>query len=51
MELDARAAADRERARAALLRADRTWAAVLHPRESLVRLAEALRVQAHTRGA
>jgi hypothetical protein len=51
MELDARTAADRERARAALLRADRTWAAVLHPQESLVRLAEAMRAQAQTRDA
>jgi hypothetical protein len=51
MELDARTAADRERTRAALLRADRTWAAVLHPQESLVRLAEAMRAQAHTRDA
>ena len=46
LELDARAAADRERARAAVLRADRTWAAVLHPRESLVRLAGALQAEA-----
>lgn len=43
MELDARAAADRARARAGLVRADRTWAAVLHPRESVTALAAALR--------
>ena len=44
-ELDVRSAADRVRARAAELRADRTWAAVLHAPESLTRLADSLRRQ------
>lgn len=41
-ELDALAAADRERARAAALRADRAWPAVLHPPGSISRLASDL---------
>ena len=44
-ELEARSAADRVRARAAELRADRTWASVLHPLESLTRLADSLQRQ------
>lgn len=43
MELDAQAAADLERARSAAVRADRTWACVLHPRGSVTALAAALR--------
>ena len=43
--LDAQHAADRIRARAAQLRADRTWAAVLHPPHALAELAESLRRQ------
>ena len=45
-ELEARAHADRERAREAALRRDRTWAAVLHPAGSVTRLAEAIRLRA-----
>lgn len=45
-ELEARAHADRARAREAALRRDRTWAAVLHPTESVSRLAESLRLRA-----
>ena len=41
-EAEALAAADRERARAAALRSDRTWPTVLHPPEAVIRLAEAL---------
>ena len=41
-QTEALAAADRERARAAALRADRTWPTVLHPPEAVIRLAEAL---------
>jgi hypothetical protein len=43
--LDAQHAADRIRARAAQWRADRTWAAVLHPPHALKDLAESLRRQ------
>jgi hypothetical protein len=43
--LDAHHAADRTRARAAQLRADRTWAAVLHPPQALADLAESLHRQ------
>jgi len=45
-ELEARAHADRARAREAALRRDRTWAAVLHPPESISRLAESIRLRA-----
>lgn len=43
LELDARAAADRERAQADAVRAERTWPCALHPRESLTALAESVR--------
>jgi hypothetical protein len=45
MELEARAAADRERARSAAVRADRTWACVLHDPAAITRLRD--RIRAH----
>ena len=44
-ELEAAAAADRERARDTAVRLDRTWAVALHPAEGVRRLAAALRSQ------